>query len=69
MVMELKFVIGFTLMITQALVKVALYAKDGETYNIGGHNQIKNIEVVKTLCALLEELMQKSLMVLFIMRI
>lgn len=39
-----------------ALVKVALEAKDGETYNIGGGNEIKNIDVVKTLCALLEEL-------------
>jgi dTDP-glucose 4,6-dehydratase len=39
-----------------ALVKVALEAKDGETYNIGGRNEIKNIDVVKTLCALLEEL-------------
>ncbi|HGS5441830.1 TPA: GDP-mannose 4,6-dehydratase, partial [Vibrio cholerae] len=28
----------------------------GETYNIGGHNEKANIEVVNTLCALLEEL-------------
>lgn len=40
-----------------ALVKVALEAKDGETYNIGGRNEVKNIDVVKTLCALLEELL------------
>ena len=40
----------------RALVKVALEAKDGETYNIGGHNEVKNIDVVKTLCALLEDL-------------
>tara|TARA_B100001093_G_scaffold518343_1_gene602831 strand:+ start:492 stop:1556 length:1065 start_codon:yes stop_codon:yes gene_type:complete len=40
----------------QALVKVALDAKNGETYNIGGHNEVKNIDVVKTLCGLLEEL-------------
>lgn len=40
----------------RALVKVALEASDGETYNIGGHNEVKNIDVVKTLCALLEDL-------------
>jgi dTDP-glucose 4,6-dehydratase len=40
----------------RALVKVALEAKDGEAYNIGGHNEVKNIDVVKTLCALLEDL-------------
>ena len=28
----------------------------GEIYNIGGHNEKKNIEVVKTVCALLDEL-------------
>jgi dTDP-glucose 4,6-dehydratase len=28
----------------------------GETYNIGGHNEKKNIEVVKAICALLDEL-------------
>ena len=39
-----------------ALIKVALEAKVGETYNIGGHNEIKNIEVVKKLCLLLENL-------------
>ena len=28
----------------------------GETYNIGGHNEKQNIEVVKTICAILDEL-------------
>ena len=28
----------------------------GETYNIGGHNEQKNIDVVKAICELLEEL-------------
>lgn len=28
----------------------------GETYNIGGHNEKQNIEVVKTICHLLDEL-------------
>lgn len=44
----------------RALVKVALKAKDGETFNIGGHNELKNIDVVKTLCTLLEELVPKK---------
>ena len=28
----------------------------GETYNIGGHNEMKNIEVVQKICSLLDEL-------------
>ena len=40
----------------RALVKVATEGQVGETYNIGGHNEKRNIEVVKTICALLEEL-------------
>lgn len=39
----------------RALVKVAIEGQVGETYNIGGHNEKRNIEVVRTLCALLEE--------------
>ena len=30
--------------------------KSGETYNIGGHNEIRNIDVVKMICSLLEEM-------------
>jgi dTDP-glucose 4,6-dehydratase len=40
----------------RALIKVATQGAIGETYNIGGHNEKKNIDVVETLCALLEEL-------------
>ena len=40
----------------RALVLVATTAEVGETYNIGGHNEKQNIEVVHTLCELLEEL-------------
>ncbi|MDP4536376.1 dTDP-glucose 4,6-dehydratase [Alkalimonas collagenimarina] len=40
----------------RALVCVATQGEVGETYNIGGHNEKKNIEVVNTLCTLLEEL-------------
>ncbi|HBC3886685.1 dTDP-glucose 4,6-dehydratase [Vibrio parahaemolyticus] len=40
----------------RALYKVVTEGEVGETYNIGGHNEKANIEVVKTICALLEEL-------------
>ena len=40
----------------RALYLVATQGKIGETYNIGGHNEKANIEVVKTICDLLEEL-------------
>lgn len=40
----------------QALHKVLTEGTVGETYNIGGHNEWKNIQVVHKLCALLEEL-------------
>lgn len=40
----------------RALYKVVTEGKVGETYNIGGHNEKANIEVVRTICRLLEEL-------------
>ena len=40
----------------RALYKVVSEGVVGETYNIGGHNEKQNIEVVLTLCELLEEL-------------
>ncbi len=40
----------------RALVKVVTEGEVGETYNIGGHNEQKNIDVVRGICALLEEL-------------
>ena len=40
----------------RALYQVATRGEPGETYNIGGHNERKNIEVVETICDLLEEL-------------
>ncbi|HDY7675683.1 TPA: dTDP-glucose 4,6-dehydratase [Vibrio vulnificus] len=40
----------------RALYKVVTEGVVGETYNIGGHNEKANIEVVKTICSLLEEL-------------
>lgn len=40
----------------RALYKVATEGKIGETYNIGGHNERKNIDVVKTICSILDRL-------------
>lgn len=40
----------------RALLKVVTEGVVGETYNIGGHNEQKNIDVVRSICALLEEL-------------
>ncbi|WP_311950220.1 dTDP-glucose 4,6-dehydratase [Halomonas piscis] len=44
----------------RALTRVALEGKNGETYNIGGHNEKTNLEVVHTLCDLLDELAPES---------
>ena len=40
----------------EALWLVLNEGEPGQTYNIGGHNEKQNIEVVHTLCALLDEL-------------
>ena len=40
----------------EALIKVVEHGKIGETYNIGGHNEKRNIEVVRLICSVLEEL-------------
>jgi dTDP-glucose 4,6-dehydratase len=40
----------------KALIKVVNEGKIGEKYNIGGHNEKTNIEVVENICELLEEL-------------
>ena len=44
----------------RALVEVVTKGEVGETYNIGGHNERKNIEVVKCICEILEELVAES---------
>lgn len=40
----------------KALYKVVTKGVIGETYNIGGHNEKANIDVVKSICEILEEL-------------
>ncbi|WP_296217720.1 dTDP-glucose 4,6-dehydratase [Pseudomonas sp. UBA2684] len=44
----------------RALYRVVTEGKVGDTYNIGGHNEQQNIEVVHTLCELLDELRPDS---------
>ncbi|PHQ13525.1 dTDP-glucose 4,6-dehydratase [Marinobacter profundi] len=40
----------------RALYKVVTEGQPGETYNIGGHNEKQNIEVVHTICDILQDL-------------
>lgn len=40
----------------RALCLVLEKGKNGETYNIGGHNEKQNIEVVQTICEILDDL-------------
>ena len=40
----------------RALYKVVTQGIVGETYNIGGHNEKTNLEVVQTICSILDEL-------------
>lgn len=44
----------------RALYKVVTEGQVGETYNIGGHNEKKNIEVVNTICDILDTLVPKE---------
>ncbi|SHH66606.1 dTDP-glucose 4,6-dehydratase [Pollutimonas bauzanensis] len=40
----------------RALYQVVTQGRAGDTYNIGGHNEKRNIEVVRAICLLLDEL-------------
>ena len=44
----------------RALYKVVTTGLVGETYNIGGHNEKQNLEVVHTICDLLDEMVPKA---------
>lgn len=44
----------------RALYKVITEGLVGETYNIGGHNERQNIEVVQTICDILQEVRPKE---------
>ncbi|MDA8873309.1 dTDP-glucose 4,6-dehydratase [Alphaproteobacteria bacterium] len=44
----------------RAIALVSMEAKIGQTYIVGGHNEKQNIEVVESICGLLEELVPKK---------
>lgn len=44
----------------RALYTVVTQGVVGETYNIGGHNEKKNLDVVHTICELLDEIVPKE---------
>jgi dTDP-glucose 4,6-dehydratase len=44
----------------KAIMRVLKDGRLGETYNVGGWNEKPNIEVVRTLCALLDELQPRA---------
>ena len=44
----------------RALYTVITQGQIGATYNIGGHNEKRNIDVVRSLCALLDELQPRA---------
>ncbi len=44
----------------KAIMRVLQDGRLGETYNVGGWNEKPNIEVVRTLCALLDELQPRA---------
>ncbi len=44
----------------EALVLIATTGKPGESYNVGGGNERRNIDVVRTICAILDEITPDS---------
>jgi dTDP-glucose 4,6-dehydratase len=44
----------------RAILKVLETGQVGEVYNIGGHNEMANLDVVKTICGLLDEMVTDS---------
>ena len=44
----------------RALYEIASKGRPGESYNVGGNSEVSNIEVVKTICTILDELSPKK---------
>ena len=44
----------------EALYEVACHGLVGETYNIGGHNEYENIQVVQSICQILDDICPKE---------
>jgi dTDP-glucose 4,6-dehydratase len=47
----------------EAIRTVLARGRIGETYNIGGRNEVKNLDVVNTICAALDQLRPRDLVV------
>ncbi len=45
----------------EAILKVLEFGKDGETYNIGGNNQPCNLDIIQTICTILDQLLPNSI--------
>jgi dTDP-glucose 4,6-dehydratase len=41
-------------------MEVLIGGRVGETYNVGGHNERTNLEVIRTICALLDRMLPDS---------
>lgn len=44
----------------RALDLIASHGRPGEKYNVGGRNELRNIDVVKRICSLMDELLPKA---------
>ncbi len=44
----------------KALWKIVTQGENGEVYNVGGHNEKTNIDVVKTICSILDDLQARA---------
>ena len=44
----------------KALWKIVTEGEIGESYNVGGHNEKTNLEVVETMCSILDELRPRA---------
>ena len=44
----------------RALYEIASKGRVGESYNVGGNSEVNNLEVVKTICTILDELSPKK---------
>ncbi len=43
-----------------ALWKILQWGETGETYNVGGENEVENITLVQTLCDIMDEVLQRK---------
>jgi len=44
----------------KALWRIVTEGENGQVYNVGGHNEMTNIDVVKTICAILDDIRPRA---------